>query len=1135
LTPNTLHSYDSPPLYPPHSTIHIPLINRLINTCWYFFKFGLAVLLAVALAIGVYFYSRMDDEIRQFAEQMLSGQFPQLNVSVGGARLVKNRGIAIYDLSLTETSTTRRQSNLLVIDEVLVVCDIQLAKLVHGVPKIEQIVVKRPQLWITRETDGRLNIESLWPVPKCGNQQPKIEIHNALVALSDRSHPDLQPLILRDMNLNFIREQRPPGPTLTKPTLATTTANIRTGDLNANPILIESPPMRIEGTCASTHLQGAKFQARIDLCQQKLSASGEVDQLKLTEQLQPWIALLQEMQTGGSSSAPLVSVQLPTVLGVVNGKFQVEYDQASSRTPRFAVSAQISHGQIVHERLPYPLTEMTGTLQCTNRMLQLSEIRARCGSAAITVSSFMQSGWQPDAPKSLALQIEHLTMDESLRSKLPSLVQAQWQKYQPTGLVDAELQATFDGFRWQHRANLKGQQLAFESEKFQYRLKDGYGTLTTISQQGENPARLDLDLTGQGGGQPIRIVGQVFDPGPAAAGWVELSGQGLEIETDMIDALPLKARRVITSMRPTGKIDFRWRVDRTQPGQFKPRTTLQLVLADCDILYEKFPYPLRHIRGEIKAEDNRWQFLDLVSGGSHRVRCHGSLLPIPANQGMATEHELKLNFIAEQIPLDEDLRKAVPAEVQKAWKQIDPRGSADFTAQVLYRTGFTQPNIRVTIEPRSESASIRPTFFPYLIEGLSGSIMYNAGQLVLSQLQGHHANTTIRTNGDGYFGPQGDWQFQLVGLSADRVIANRDLNLALPLGLRKVIDQLHPNGDFNLHNGVFHFSRGASPLAPVQTRWDFQLATHQTDLQVGIDLTNVHGGVHLVGSSDGRHTRCAGELELDSATFLDVQFTNIRGPLWIDDETCLLGQEASRRQQKTPRRLTAMVYDGQLGADASVTLGGRPNYQVVADLTTANVTRMATERFGGQTDVSGTLSATLNLQGSGQSEHTLRGDGEIQIRDANIYELPLLVSLLNVLRSRTPSTTAFNQCDMKFRLQGRHILLDQIDFLGDAVSLYGKGTADFDQKLKLVFYGTLGRNDYRVPLLQWVVARTNERIMQLYVDGTLAEPNVQTQAFPGISLLMQQIQMNLDAPPAITQRQPNALDKDSSLRFGHRR
>jgi hypothetical protein len=183
----------------------------------------------------------------------------------------------------------------------------------------------------------------------------------------------------------------------------------------------------------------------------------------------------------------------------------------------------------------------------------------------------------------------------------------------------------------------------------------------------------------------------------------------------------------------------------------------------------------------------------------------------------------------------------------------------------------------------------------------------------------------------------------------------------------------------------------------------------------------------------------------------------------------------------------------------------------------------------------GTLSAVLSLQGSGRSEHTLSGKGEVQIRNTNIYELPLLVSLLKVLRSRTPDTTAFNQSDMKFRLQGRHIYLDQIDFLGDAVSLYGKGYTNFDQQLKLVFYGTLGRNDYRIPLLKKVVARTNESIMQMYVDGTLAEPHVQTQAFPGINRLMQQIQMDLDSPPAITQRQPIAQGNDSSLQFGHRR
>jgi len=1103
-------------------------------------------MLVVAIAVGVYFYSRMDEEIRIFAEQMLSEKFPQLNVSVGGARLVTDRGIAIYDLSISETSATGRQENLLVMDEVLIVCNLRIANLAQGIPKIKRIVAKRPQLWITREADGRLNIDSLWPLPKCGNQQPPIEIRAAQAAISDRSQPTLEPLVLRDINLAITRPPRPASQELPAP------ADVgRTVKPVAEPDPGSGRPMVVAGTFSGTHLNGVKLQAKFDLCRQQFSASGVIEQLELTEQLQPWLAWLQERQFS-NPSAQDPPARLPQILGIVDGQFQLEYHQAAETPLRFAVSAQLSHGHVTDTRLPRPLTDLSASLQCTNNMLQLSEVHARCGSASVA-AAITRKGWHHDAPLALALRVQQLPLDELLRNALPPLLQKQWQKYQPTGQVDAQIQVAFDGSQWFPRATITGRQLAFESDKFHYRLKDGSGTLKLVPQQEENPARLDLDLTGQGGGQSIRIVGQIFTPGPGAAGWVELSGRGLKIETGMIDALPAKARQVITSMHPTGKIDFRWRIDRNRAGQLKPRTTLQLVLADVDLQYEKFSYPLRHIRGLIKAENNNWHFLDLESGGSRQVRCQGSLLPVttrnaartsngprtrnavPARHAKPPEYELNLQFSAQQIPLDEDLRKAVPPSVQKAWADLRPRGRTDITAHVHHLPGYARPNIRVTIRPRPESASVRPTFFPYLIEGLAGAITYHEGQLLLSQMRGHHGNTTIRTNGDGTFHPQGDWQFQLVGLSADRVTASRDLILAMPPGLRKVIDQLHPNGDFNLHNGVFRFARGISPLAPVQSHWDFQLAAHQTDLQLGIDLTNVYGSVHLYGSSDGRHTQCAGDLEIDTASFLDVQFTDIRGPLWVDESACLLGRDACLRQQKTPHRLTAKLYDGQLVADARVAFDGRPSYSMEASLTTANLTRMITERFGGQREFGGTLSAVLSLQGSGRSEHTLSGKGEVQIRNANIYELPLLVSLLKVLRSRTPDSTAFNQSDMKFRLQGRHIYLDQIDFLGDAVSLYGKGYTNFDQQLKLIFYGTLGRNDYRIPLIKKFVARTNENIMQMYVDGTLAEPHVQTQAFPGINKLLQQIQMDLDAPPAITQSQPIAQRKQDGMPFGHRR
>ncbi len=93
----------------------------------------LAVLVAVGLA--VFLFTRLDDEIRRQVQQTLAKQFPQYNISVGGARLVEGEGIAIYDLAISETASTQLQNNLLVVDEIMLVCDSQLTELMKGTPE----------------------------------------------------------------------------------------------------------------------------------------------------------------------------------------------------------------------------------------------------------------------------------------------------------------------------------------------------------------------------------------------------------------------------------------------------------------------------------------------------------------------------------------------------------------------------------------------------------------------------------------------------------------------------------------------------------------------------------------------------------------------------------------------------------------------------------------------------------------------------------------------------------------------------------------------------------------------------------------------------------------------------------------
>jgi len=1058
--------------------------SRLINFCWYFFKLGAALAVVGMVAVGAYLFTRLDEEIRSHVERTLSEQYPHLNVTVGGARLVEGKAIAIYDLAISETSSSRLQNNLLVIDEIMLLGDVQMTQLLQKNLRFEQVILKHPQLWVSQEAAGRWNIQSLWPPPTCGQGPPAIDIQNAFVAISDQADRTLAPLTLRDINLSVVATACPaatakgPGPTNLPGSLA--------GGSPAAHVF------EARGSLTGPNLKRADIQARVDPDKKTVQLKGKWEDLQLTRELHAWADRV---------AGPALSQT--RLQGRLDGSFDVKLDLQGEQPAQLTTQMQLTEGRLDDPRLPRPLTDVTCTLQCSNNVLQIEQLRGNCGPADVVVA-VNRTGWGPAAPFSLVAKVVNLPLDDALYRTLPPLLQLSWDKHRPTGEGDADVQLAFDGDRWLPTILLTGRKLAFESDKLRYRLNEGSGTLRYALDEDAQP-RLDIDLVGYGGGQPLRVVGQVFDPRPGAPGWVEISGRNVEIEQRLIAALPEKPRQVIRSLHPRGQFHVHWRLERTEPYQVKPHTSLRLELANCRIKYDKFPYPLSGITGLITADDGHWTFSDLVSGGSRAVRCQGNLQPT------ATGSQLSLQLTGQQIPLDDDLLRAVPEPVQRAWAELRPRGRIDLAAQVQHQPGLKKPSILVTVVPRPESALIEPRFFPYSLEKIEGKLTYQEGQLWLHEMRAQHGRVSVRTNGAGYFDTQGGWNIQLEGLSADHLKPQHDLMLALPRKLSKLIESLRPTGSFRLHNGLIGISKAPGQLAQTRAHWDVQLDCHQTDLHCGIDLQNVHGTVHLRGESQGPRCYSSGELAIETATFEDVQFSNIQGPLWVDESRCLLGRWATERGQ-TPRHLTAKVYDGQLVADAQVAFEGLPKYLVEASLTEANLSRISNERFASQNDYSGKVSAIVNLRGTGRSTHTLAGDGQVQIRDANILEVPLLVGMLKVLRNKTPDTTAFNHSDIEFRIEGRHIYLDKLDFLGDAVSFLGKGETNFDQQLNLVFYGIVGRNEIRFPLFQYVIKEAGKQFMQLYVDGTLANPQVHTQAFPAINQLLQQIQSELEAP-----------------------
>ncbi len=125
--------------------------------------------------------------------------------------------------------------------------------------------------------------------------------------------------------------------------------------------------------------------------------------------------------------------------------------------------------------------------------------------------------------------------------------------------------------------------------------------------------------------------------------------------------------------------------------------------------------------------------------------------------------------------------------------------------------------------------------------------------------------------------------------------------------------------------------------------------------------------------------------------------------------------------------------------------------------------RFCTEAIPGRQSLKGRIEAGVDLSGTAAGLHTLRGKGEIKLHDADIYRLPVLVALLKVLNFKPPDNSAFTTSDIKFQLDGEHVLLNNIEFSGDAISLLGKGEMNLNTDINLTLHSLVGAAIWNCP------------------------------------------------------------------------
>lgn len=1030
------------------------------------------VVIVCAIGLGVYVYYRADDELQKYVEATLATRYPNLSISVGGTRLLRGEGIRIRDISVVEPgdSRSRARSEIAFIEEIFLLCDPSIPTLLKGELEFERIRVRGLTIRAVRQPDGNLNLAEMIPMSCISDPNKRVA-----------------PITIENANVDFIDR------------MAKTEKLISLSRLNGNitPKYLQSPDgtplplpiFKVVGSFSSNHFNETNIDVILNPCNKTWIAKGNVSSLKLSPNL--YRILPVELTTHLDPSLRFQATS--------NIAFRSERSKPTDQHS-FTIKANVTDGRYENPVLERAISNIETKLEITNQGIRIPSFKAHYGATDLSLALSKQ-GLRAKGPFYLTVHANDLRIDRKTIELLPPAARKIWQKFQPLGIVSGYGKVRFDGDRFDfYESDLRCRDVSLLYHKFQYPLNDCRGRVTFKKQ------KLDVDLIGMAGAAPIVITAEIFDPIREKIGWCRTKTQG-EMQID--DALILAAikshpgvGKTIQKLRPRGHLsaDCLFTKPKKGPGRMSLADGTTVDFRNAQVQYEKFPYPINDVKGRITLNQGRWEFQEFQGfNDGCFVTCNG-------HYDRRDRVPLELRFVATKIPLDEELKSSFLSEkTRQLWHEIRPVGfvgHAQIDLTYVPGTGVPDISVKATLnDPDNPNQDLRINHkrFPYSLQNIKGYAVYRPGHLSIRRFSATNKSVVLTADMIARWDENRSWNVRFEDLSG-RGLRSQDEELmsALPKELSQVFDQTKLTGDF-LIKGAIGFS--GTPISPfVTSDWDLIVDLHRANFQTGIQFDNASGEIRIKGKNSNGFFACRGNIDLDTIMHRGNQFSNVHGPFWSDGNQIRIGANVKREDSRiAPLPLEAVVHDGMLRANIEVDLQDVPEFRLQATLSNASLASMARDIEPKHRNVTGQVSGKIDLSGNGLGIHSFNGSGNASLRDANLGELPVILAVVERLRTGKNNTSAFNSSEIQFQIDGSDLLLDKIVLSGDAITLKGIGRIGYNRDVDLSFYSIVGQERLLSPVLRPIIGEASRQFLEIKVGGTLDEPTTRQDVLPGLN------------------------------------
>ena len=1008
---------------------------------------GVVFFFSAGLAAAGFCYQRWTnpEAVRRQVIERLGTHLVGATISLDSAQFRLLGGISVSDVRLTRRDDPSH-AELAHIPCAIIYHDKE--KLLDGKLAIRKIELQRPQLHIRRGADGHWNTANILGVPNPEEPIPIIVVKQATVFIEDPlAAPGQSPVEITGLDLTFINDP------LERLNFQGTAKSSLAGDLQV----------------------AGSWNRRSDDITLSLRATG--------------VNVCPELVTRLKAYAPELPTEGLQIAGTALVLAELAYHSNAAQPWTHSVRCQLTGGNFAHPSLPLPLENLQCSATCADGRLTLEHLHARSGTATVEVEQCTLQALRADADVDLSLAVAHLPLTEELFKRLPPNSQKVQHDFAPIGPVS--LHGTFArrSGRWIRHCVVQPEGITTTALEFPYPLEHVTGTLEQVIDPFKQVDVLRVDLVGLAAGERVFLKGEITGDGPDSAVALKLWGQNLAIDEKVQAALPPKHQDLARSFHPAGHVDVEAQIRRAaRSRKFNNRYLIRFHNATAR--YDVFPYPLEQVEGFLDIQPDHWEFSDF-----HGVR-KGGEVHVAGRSGLPpNEDRLEIQIDGDRIVLDSELEAALYPEMKRTWKVFAPTGSMKFHALVNCLP-HAPPDVEVTIT--ATGCGIKPSFFPFQLHELTGTLHYARGAVVMEDLRARHGLTVLSLDKGRVelkADQEGGFWADIDGMRGSPVVPDRELLEAFPPGLRQVCEMIDLRDPVGVRT---HLTIDSAPKgdAPPVIYWDGELSFSDARLQTGVALEHLRGKAACRGRYSGQQLEgLVGNLSINEATILNQPFRDIQGQIEVRKKDTRTSNGPSILAVKG---LRSRFFGGDVYGNAGIELDSPPRYELNLMASQVKLEEFGRHNLGRDAQISGQATGQIYLTGRGPDLSALSGHGVVNVPNGRLYSLPLLLDLLKFLGLRIPDGTAFDEAHAAFAVRGRRVAVNRIDLYGNSVSLRGQGEMNLDgTDINLDFYAVWARVvQFLPPLIKEIPPYISQQLLKIKMRGAINDVRLTKEPVP---------------------------------------